>query len=494
MANFTRRDFLQRSALTAAGLYFSNVDRLGAQQIRLPEKTGPAKKILVLGAGLAGLVAAYELSNAGHDVTILEAQLRPGGRVYTLREPFSDGLHAEAGAGRIPPQHSITLQYVRHFGLQLDPFWPTTGDDVLLWRGQRVKLSRETPVDMAKVPLRLTPEERRLGFDGMEKKFFGAVMAEMGDITSPDWPAAALQAYDGMTLEEFLRRQGASPDAIQYIALGFEKDSALDFIRDQMSHEVPQMQHIRGGNDLLPRAFAAKLADKIFYGSPVARIEHTPQQVTAVFLRAGAHEKITADYAICAIPFSVLRHIEVAPAFSAGKENAIRKMNYGSVTRVYLQARRRFWEKDGCNGFGLLDQPMEIWNASYDQPGTRGILMSYMYEDLAKRVGAMTPDERMRYGLEVVEKMHPGMRENLEGGVSLNWDQEAYARGAYLELMADDFAALMPHAGTPEGRIYFAGEHASPWPGWMQGALWSGLKAAREISCGDGDCNQRATG
>jgi monoamine oxidase len=104
----------------------------------------------------------------------------------------------------------------------------------------------------------------------------------------------------------------------------------------------------------------------------------------------------------------------------------------------------------------------------------------------------MNPDERMRYGLEVVEKVHPGMRENFEGGVSLNWDQEPYARGAYLELMAGDFAALMPHAGTPEGRIYFAGEHASPWPGWMQGALWSGLKAAREISCGDGDCNGRA--
>lgn len=488
MAKFTRRDFLQRSALSAAGVYFSNFDRLGAQQMRPSPKTGPAKKIVVLGAGLAGLVAAYELCNAGHDVTILEAQLRPGGRVYTLREPFSDGLHAEAGAGRIPPQHALTLQYVKEFGLQLDPFWPTSGDDVLIWRGQRVKLPRDRQVDMASIPLRLSPEERRLGFGGMEQKYFGAVMAEMGDITDPHWPSAAIRPYGEMTLEEFLRRQGASPDAIQYIALGFEKDSALDFIRDQMSHEVPQLQHIRGGNDLLPRAFAAKLAEKIFYGAPVVRLEQSARQVTAIFQRAGAPEKISADYAICAIPFPVLRRIEVAPAFSAGKQNAIRKMTYGSVTRVFLQARRRFWEKDGCNGFGLLDQPMEIWNASYDQPGTRGILLSYIYEDLAKRVGSMNPDERMRYALDVMERVHPGMRKNFEGGTTLDWDQEPYARGAYLELMPGDFAELMPHVGTPEGRIYFAGEHASPWPGWMQGALWSGLKAAREISCEGGGC------
>src|SRR5262249_32971559 len=86
------------------------------------------KKVLVVGAGLAGLVAGYELTQTGHDVTILEAQLRPGGRVQTLREPFSDGLYAEAGAARIPDNHDLTLHYAKHFGLTLVPFFPSKLD------------------------------------------------------------------------------------------------------------------------------------------------------------------------------------------------------------------------------------------------------------------------------------------------------------------------------------------------------------------------------
>lgn len=121
---------------------------------------------MVVGAGLAGLVAGYELTEAGHEVTILEAQLRPGGRVLTLREPFSDGLYAEAGAARIPDNHDLTLHYVKHFGLTLVPFFPNELAMVFLIGGKRIRGRSWTDLDLSQVPLNLAAEERRLGMSG----------------------------------------------------------------------------------------------------------------------------------------------------------------------------------------------------------------------------------------------------------------------------------------------------------------------------------------
>src|SRR5436305_10314339 len=120
MSKITRRQFIKRSEIAAAASSLANSSAFAAITVSLA-----AKKILILGAGMAGLAAGYELSQAGHDVTILEARLRAGGRVHTLREPFSDGLYAEAGAARIPDDHALTLKYVKLFDLPLEPMYPT---------------------------------------------------------------------------------------------------------------------------------------------------------------------------------------------------------------------------------------------------------------------------------------------------------------------------------------------------------------------------------
>ncbi|MBI4590702.1 MAG: FAD-dependent oxidoreductase, partial [Candidatus Rokubacteria bacterium] len=146
---------------------------------------GP-KKVIVVGAGLAGLAAAYELTQAGHDATILEARQRVGGRVHTLREPFSDDLHAETGGLFIPDNHHFTLKYVGLFNLPLDPVVPrATRGHLYYVRGRRIRLSRGASVAW---PFDLTPEETQLGLSGMWRKYVLAGVKELGEVTAPGWP------------------------------------------------------------------------------------------------------------------------------------------------------------------------------------------------------------------------------------------------------------------------------------------------------------------
>jgi monoamine oxidase len=233
----------------------------------------------------------------------------------------------------------------------------------------------------------------------------------------------------------------------------------------------------------LPKALAAKLHSKIHYGSQVVRIEQDGGSVRAFYLQGGARSAIAADYLVCTIPFSILKGIEVSPGFSVTKERAIRELRYTSATRVYLQSRREFWKSEGLGISAYTDLPvMAIVNSTLNQPGTRGILDSYMAGEHARRVAGMKETERLDFTLNYVERVYPGIRKNFEGGTSVCWDEDKWARGAYAWFEPGQMTDLLPHIARAEGRIHFAGEHASSWPGWMQGAFQSGHRAAREIN------------
>jgi monoamine oxidase len=447
------------------------------------ERAKTPRRIIILGAGMSGLVAAFELKRAGHSVTILEATLRPGGRVYTLREPFADGLYAEAGAGRIPVFHNLTRHYIKQFGLALAPYKPTEGSPVIFGAGRRLVTKAGQPADLASLGIAFSTEELRLGLDGMYDKYIGRFCKEVGTVPAEEWPSPAVSHFGNTSLRELMAKAGASPAAIRYLASGYEDDSALDFLRDAYSHESTPLDHIVGGNDLLPQAFARELRNEIIYGAPVIRIEQDQNSARAVFERFGRHEILPADRIICTLPFSTLRQVNFSPPLSAPKQRAVDGLPYGSVTRVYLQYRRRFWLDEGCNGFAdVLDLPLEIWNPTHDQPGQRGIHLGYMYESLAKKVAAMHKPARVEFFLDLMEKAFPGARKNVEGGTSFAWAEQPYQRGAYSVYNKGIYARLGADVARPEGRVHFAGEHASPWPGWIQGALYSGLRAAREAS------------
>ena len=482
-----RREFLREGLLAATAVSPASTLLLRATDwIRLDSGFTP-QKIIVIGAGLAGLSAAYELTEAGHDVTVLEARPRPGGRVYTLREPFSDGLHAEAGAARIPDNHALTLRYVRLFGLTLDPFLPSALAQAYHLGGQRVQVLPGGDVDLTAVPLVLTPAERKLGLSGLWEQYVTPVLPEIGDPTAPGWPPESLRKFDRVTFAGFLQAQGASPAATALLELPFYKPhedrlSALWWLRDAVLAPGERRRHkIRGGNDLLPRAFAAQLAGRIRYGAAATGIAHDGHEVRVAYTQVGMRQSASGDFLVCAIPFSVLRTLDISPTLTPAKQRAISELPYDSVSRVYLQFRRRYWEQTGHNGFAVTDLPDEIWHGTFDQPGPRAILTSYMFGPQAQRVAAMGADQQVAFMIDHLEHIFPGVRDHIELGTSISWDQEPWSRGAYAIFEPSQMFSLLPHVARPEGRIHFAGEHTSAWHGWMQGALESGNRVAREI-------------
>ncbi|HXO19224.1 MAG TPA: NAD(P)/FAD-dependent oxidoreductase [Thermoanaerobaculia bacterium] len=452
-------------------------------------RSGPRRKVIVVGAGLAGLAAAYELVTAGHDVTVLEAQMRPGGRVYTLRSPFADGLYAEAGAISFSDSYRQLRRYVKTFNLPTAPLTRSPLAAVYHLRGQRLEVK---PGEKPVWPFDLSPEEKSLGLAGMIQKYFAAA-EKLGDPTAPGWRIDPFKSWDEVTLAEFLRAAGASAEAItllgdcMWFGYGWSTGSALHrLISDAALFYTGQSAHvIQGGSDLLPKAFATALRERIHYGSAVERIFQEPGKVRAQFRQGGALRALEADRLICTVPCPVLQKITFTPELPARKRQIIGELEYTPVTRVYLQSRRRFWADAGRAGSAYTDLPIQIVSEhpfvrSADQ-GPRGILECHMKGAEAERMGALDRAAQIAFATQHLEKVHPGFGGFVEGGTSVAWGADPWAGGAYAWWRPGQLTAWQPELAKAEGRLHFAGEHTT-WLGrTMEGALESGNRAAREV-------------
>lgn len=213
----------------------------------------------------------------------------------------------------------------------------------------------------------------------------------------------------------------------------------------------------------------------MIYKAPVVRIEQDAGGVRVVCRREGAHQTFSADYLICALPFSVLREVEISPPFSAKTRAIVAEMTYGSVSRVFLQMKTRTWETQGWNGFAVTDDPMEVWHPTHNQPGLRGILVAYACHGYARRLAAMPEPVRLSHTLDRMERLFPGARPTYETGTSHCWDDDPWTRGAWAE--QSHWWGL-----SPEGRIHLAGDCVSSHSSWMQGAFESAWRVAHEIN------------
>jgi monoamine oxidase len=470
-----RRKFIRQASLSAAALAILPQTAFFCKpRVRSEEP----RRVLIIGAGLAGLVTAYELMKKGFDVTVLEAKDICGGRVLTLRDHFSEGLYAELGATFIPDVHELTLKYARQFNLELVPA-PSTLPSVYHIRGKRI-----VNTDKAEWPLSLKPDEIGLGPDGLWMKYANPLVNKLGD-PSKSWNVSDHKEFDNISLEDLLIKQGASRDAVTLMSLGYEEQNggALQALRNAALHKNQKTEYcIKGGNDQLPKAFAKELGERIRYNSPVNKIEHLENKFRVSYLNNGGTETIEADKIVSAIPFSVLRTIEIIAALSPGKRHAINNMRYLPVSRIFLQSKKRYWVEQGLSGVAATDLPvMKLRHATLIQDGSSGILNTYTEGREALRVQSMNEEERIRFTTDQINQIYPGMKENFEMGYSKCWSEDEWIRGAYGIYGLGEMNSITPHISNPESDIHFAGEHTSVWSGWMQGALESGERVVNEI-------------
>ena len=397
----SRRDFLVRSGGALAALSLGSA--ACSDGVTGPVETSDGRQsvdVIVVGAGLSGLVSAYELGRAGYDVMVLEAQAEAGGRARTLREPFDDGLIAEAGAARIPPSHDRTLGYIDHFGIATSPFYP------------------------------------------QEREYL--IVPPQGD-PYREIPFAFLNGFHS------------------------GRDAWV---------KIPE------GTQLLPEAFADALGNRIRYASPVTRIAQGDSRVVVTFDAGSSTGELEGRHLVCTVPLPVIDRIGFEPTLSEEKSAAFAALGYDDVTRVYVQYESRIWEDDGLNGWGvsLSGEFSEFWHPTWNLEGPRGLLMSYLFGNRAREIAAMDSGTIVSAFIDRFDGLFPGSAEVAESGTHFAWEDQPWIGAAFA--LDDPPFEEHPELASPEGRIHFAGEHASGDRGWMQGALVSGLRAASEIDPG----------
>ena len=468
-------------------------DYLALIQTGLQPRAARQKKVIVVGAGMAGLVAAYEMLQAGHDPLILEAQNRVGGRVFTLREPFSDGLYGEAGAMRIPRAHGLTMAYLQKFDLPVSPFRMDNPRAYYYFNGKRFRIAE------------CEPDPTPLGFEVAEHER-GQLAAQMWEIAlrpiadrlesggEEAWAEVVAQ-HDRYSVREFLEEvSGWSEGAIEMFGLLFNQEalmnsSFLELLREEVGNYYRDMVQIDGGMDRLPNAFLTALRDRIRFGARMTAVDQSPDGVTIHYRSLAGPGSVQGDYAILTVPTPVLRHVELLKPFSRPKLRAIRQLHYDASAKIFFQCRRRFWEEDeGIFGGGSVTD-MAVRNIYYPEHGHesgRGVLLaSYTWSEDAQRWGSLSPHDRLAQALENVSQIHPQVLAEFEGGASKMWHDDEFACGAFALFDPGQQTLLHEHIIAPEGRIHFAGEHASLAHAWIQGAIESGLRAAREIHLSD---------
>ncbi|NUM47182.1 MAG: FAD-dependent oxidoreductase [Anaerolineales bacterium] len=454
----------------------------------LPRTHAP-KKVIIVGAGMAGLVAADLLLQAGHHPIILEAQHRLGGRILTLREPFAPGLYGEAGAMRLPQSHTLTMAYVEKFGLKHFPFTLSNPQAYCHLRGvKRRRAEADAHPDQLGYEV-AAHEKGQTAAQLWEKALhpFTQKLAEKGETA---WEEIHAQ-HDRYSVREYLEEVlHWSEGMIEMFGLLFNQESMmnssfLEFLREEVGGFYTNLVQLEGGTEQLPLAFLPRLQQHIRFGAKMTAIDQTPTEVTIHYRTLAGNQHITGDYAILTVPFPVLRHVEVLKPFTFAKQRAIRQLHYDASAKIFLQFRRRFWEEDeGITGGGTVTD-LAVRNVFYPEHGRetgRGVMLaSYTWAEDAQRWGSQSERDRIEQALENILHIHPQAREEFEVGASKMWHDDEFAGGAFALFDPGQQTLLHDHIIAPEGRIHFAGEHASLAHAWIQGAIESGLRAAHEI-------------
>ncbi len=486
--------------------------------------SGQGKRVIILGAGLSGMAAAYELSRLGYETPILEARDEVGGRCKTIRGgtevrelgggtrrcEFDEGHYLNPGPWRIPSEHTSVLHYCRELEVPLEVLVNSNPWGWIRLDGMEGPLSgrrlrqAEVTADMRGHTTELLARSVHqnaldLELSAEDKERLVAYLVHEGHLANED------AVYRGAT-----RRGWTVPPGAAEPGQPSDPHDFLSLLQSGLGTGFPPrwgptgtvFQPV-GGMDRLADGFERKVGHHIRTSREVREIRQDEDGVRVIWAhtRTGETGVLTGDYCICTIPLTIL--INIPSDLSGEVQRAMRGLAYTPSGKIGLQFRRRFWEEDDgiyggysvtnaeWSGDGHVTYPSSGWNRR------KGVIQVYYgHGGDAVRVSAMSPEERIEHGLSIGERVHPGVfREEFETGTSFFWHLEPWSLGGYASWSMEGRQNHFPRLLEPDGRIYLAGEHVSHLTSWMAGSIesaWMQIerihrRAAQESGSARGD-------
>lgn len=471
---------------------YANVPGKG---IKSPTEKSEPKRVTIVGAGVAGLVAAFELWRAGHEVTVLEARPRVGGRVHTWRH-FPSGLYAEAGAAYLREHHTLTRAYLSELGLSARPVAVEAPEALVALRGM-AWTAGELAANPQIAPgfAELTGQEKGKSATKLWSEATHNVRAVLDREGAEGWNTIAA-TFNRLTLREFLELAGWSAQAITLFALTCQRDvrlshPAVDELMELIGHARSETYEVAGGMDLLTTRLFQRMPDRLRFGAQVTAISAGRDETAVVYTGPSGHTAIErADHVIVTAPIPAQLLVNYDPALSRRKIRAMHAVTYPAATVTAVQFPVRFWEDAPwslkAGGTTVTDLPIgRITYPTYSPEGTsRGILrILQAWDAIAGPWSVMQDAERVRTVISDLAAIHPDSGvDRAEYGISHSWGHDPFAGGhsALFDPQTQDehIAAL----AQGEGRIHFAGEHTSGTAhGTVEGAVASAIRAAIEV-------------
>ncbi len=481
---WNRRRFLKTSMATGAALLVGRslpaITLANSNQATLP-------KIVIVGAGLAGLNAAYTLQKAGLHAEIYEAMTRPGGRIYTLKEVLGPGFTTELGGEFIDTNHTEMHALVKEFQLPLrDLGAPSEAnlDEAYFFGG---KLRSESEIVTA-----LRPLVARIEAD----------YNSLSDIVDFQHANRSAVKLDNLSLAEYLEQIGASGwllkllEVIYVVEYGLDCDqqSALNFIdmaapglldtQFNVWGESDTRYQVKGGNEKIIEALAKQLERSIHlqYRLEAIRSKGTGFRLTFQNPNGNAVD-IEADIVILTLPFSVLRQVDLQIELPAFKKKAIAELGYGTITKMMVGINQRLWRDQGYNGNVFTeDSFQQAYDNTHQQAGQGGGITFYVGGRTGLHTGNNPQLERKDF-LSQLEKVFPKITAQYNDRTLFwNWPTFPFALGAYSCYQPGQWTTIAGAESKPVNHLFFAGEHCSQeFQGYMNGAAETGKRVAKQI-------------